>query len=214
MNYFYNTSTGAVVTYDTLKETYPMFSWPKDGSGQSVDQRLLMSSIHPDILFYKRLINEEPPTTTRYQKVVRKDPAFIEEQWSWGWEIVEIDSDARQLQDASLIESMKQYRDEDWHNATISLSNGAILQINERTRRDIQDTLTGLITLGLNEYAGWNAVNGIFTLTVSDIQEAIVKALLRVKKSFDAYNHIVGLHAITPYEDDSWIEDFNNFEPE
>lgn len=211
---FYNTSTSAVVTYDILKETYPMFCWPKKPEGTSVDLRLEMTSIHPDITYYKRLIDEPKPFTTRYQIALRNDPVLSVDGWTWGWRVEVVNSLQRSERDAILLEEMKEYRDNDWQNASITLTNGAVLQINERTRRDVQDTLTGLITLGVSEYTGWNAVNGVYTLTVMDFQEAIAKALLRVKESFDAYNYIINKQTVSPYEDDSWKDDFDNFEVE
>lgn len=214
MSYFYNTSTSAIVTYNELKALYPMFSWPVTDNGASVDARLLMTNLHPDIIYYKRLINLSPPSFGRYEKVVRVAPVYLHSQWEWGWEVVPMTSAEILEVDEYLIGQMKDYRDADWSNATVELSNGAILKINDRTRRDVQDTLAGMMTLDIDEYAGWNAENGVYTFTIVIFQEAIAKALLRVKKSFDAYNLVVEAHVAHPYEDDSWMNDFESFKEE
>lgn len=211
MTYFYNTVTEAIITYNELKQLYPMFGWPINDNGASVDARLLMDNIHPDILQYKRLAYISMPSVGRYEVAERSNPELVSGQWQWGWSVRAMTPQEIEIVDSGLFELMKQYRDADWQNANITLTNGAILQINERTRRDVQDTLTGLITLGVNEYGGWNAVNGVYDMSIPLFQEAIAKALLRVKKSFDAFNSIKQNHYNTPYEDDSWKTDFDNF---
>lgn len=211
MTYFYNTVTEAIITYAELKQLYPIFSWPVNDNGASVDARLLMTNIHPDIIQYKRLVDMSYPLITRYEVAERSNPELVSGQWQWGWTIRLMTDEEKEEVDLDLFEQMKQYRDQDWSNAEIALSNGAILQINERTRRDVQDTLTGLITLGVDSYDGWNAVNGVYNMNISLFQEAIAKALLRVKKSFDAFNEIKENHYNVPYEDDSWKTDFDTF---
>lgn len=210
MTYFYNISTQAIINYEQLKELYPMFSWPKKDNGQSVDVRLEMSERHPDILQYKRLIDLPKPETTRYEVAEQADPVYQNSRWERPWNIRSANSEEIALIDESLISEIKSYRDNDWSSSQITISNGAILAINERTRRDVQDTLTGLLTAGIDEYTGWNAVNGVYNMTILLFQEAILLAMSRVKKSFDAYNYVISNHANTPYQDDSWKDDFND----
>lgn len=210
MTYFYNTVTATIIDYNQLKALYPMFGWPVNDNGASVDARLLMNNIHADILQYKRLLDVPQPSIGRYQVAERVVPVLYSTEWRWDWSVRSMTPEEIEIVDYDVIERMKQYRDDNWQNAYITISNGAVLQINERTRRDISDTMDGMMDVEMPVYEGWNAVNGIYNMTIPNFQESRVRGLMRVKKSFDAYNQIRAIHLVTPYEDDTtWQADFD-----
>jgi hypothetical protein len=99
----------------------------------------------------------------------------------------------------SLTQALKERRDKLWSNSTITLSNGAELRVNERTRKDISDVYESLLAANLSQYEGWNAVNGRYTLTLANFQEAKILGLQVVAKAFDAYNVVIDTHEDTPY---------------
>lgn len=74
--YFYNTVTEAVIDYNQLKALFNSgFSWPVNDNGTSVDARLLMDNIHPDILQYKRLFLTPEPVPEKIWEIV--DPFTV-----------------------------------------------------------------------------------------------------------------------------------------
>lgn len=84
--------------------------------------------------------------------------------------------------------ALKAYRDDWWRAQTVTLTNGAVMKVDDRTRRDTADTEKAMTLAGMNEYAGWNAEDGTYTMSPADFQEYAVKALQVVATAFAAYN--------------------------
>lgn len=111
------------------------------------------------------------------------DPRPTEQhEWDEGWIL------NQESFEEYIIENLKAHRDATLSAQTVTLSNGAELRVDERTRRDTNDIFTGMNNANMTSYDGWNAANGVYTMTLADFQEYSVLALQEAAKTFTAYN--------------------------
>lgn len=121
-------------------------------------------------------------------------PSKFHTEWDGSEWVVDNESLTQEI-----TEALKNHRDLTFANATVTLSNGAELRVDERTRRDTNDVFMGMNNANISEYAGWNAVNGSYTMGVADFQEYSVLALQEVSKAFTAYNDTIDHHGNEPF---------------
>lgn len=148
---------------------------------------------------YYPLVETDAPEVSANQVAFQDGIEQVEGEWRIKWSVREMTVEELSQRDQEIIETLKSHRDTTFSAQTVTLSNGAQLRVDERTRRDTNDVFMGMNNANIEEYAGWNAVNGSYTMSLAHFQEYSVLALHEVAKAFAAYNATIAQHGNEPF---------------
>lgn len=178
-----------VLTLNDIRAMYPNTSFPASGPSESW--------LNSRNLYF--LAETEAPSVTASEVAYEDGVEEVSGEWRVKWSVREMTSEELSARDNDIIENLKAHRDFTFSTQTVTLSNGAELRVDERTRRDTNDVFMGMNNANISEYAGWNAVNGSYTMSLAHFQEYSVLALQEVAKAFTAYNDTIAQHGSEPF---------------
>lgn len=210
MSLFYNTVTTNVINYAQLKALFPVgFSWPVADNGVSVDARLLMDNIHPDILQWKRLFEVAEPTPENiwqivdpYTVVYNSGSSHYEQDWNVRArspeEMEEINAQVQsfleELKYLKLIEAIEY--------------NGIYADALPDTQGTLSRVFSSILTNTAIEEIAWegsagtNQINRWEIATTDDLQELINLCFLKEQKTFYAKRFVMLQQLTSSY--DTW----------
>lgn len=177
---YFNINENRITYYHEISRDHPSVILPKN-----IPERWLHDNGYAVFTHTSR--PETSNTQVSYRDGFKSEDGIYTDNW-----IIRDKTEEELLIDKeNIIQVLKNYRDKTWQESTSQITNGAILQCNDRTRRDIADTVQIMQDNNISEYSGWNAVNGTYTMTISDFKEAQLVGMMEVKKSFDAFNVVI-----------------------
>lgn len=148
MTLFYNTVTEQVIDYNQLKALFPVgFSWPPSDTGVSVDARLLMDNIHPDILQWKRFYQFSQPTVELWETVDGYTPTYnaSNSHWEQIWNVRNLTQPELDSLNAFRLEQVELQRSYAYREQSDGLYFKA--QRNETTMQEWKDKVTEIKAL-------------------------------------------------------------------